>query len=153
MYFFFFFFKCDDTVCVHSHWWIQRVSGVQSRRAAFVLQHQRAHSQQSVLQQSAERLRPQVSETLLRLWTSLCVEMQSWCRDASGAPGLASAHGVGMPAWWSTAGPRLSSTTAPSLPSAWARRISCGQSSLKTESRAHNPCFSLHGVAVKVFSF
>lgn len=49
-------------VFVFSYWWIQRVSGVQSGRQTFAVQHQGAHRQQSLLQQSAARLRQQVSE-------------------------------------------------------------------------------------------
>lgn len=49
-------------LCVSSYWWIQRVSGVRSGRQALVVQRQGAHCQQSVLQQSAERLRQQVSD-------------------------------------------------------------------------------------------
>lgn len=136
------FILCDSGICVFSYWWVQRVSGVQSRRQTFVLQHQGAHRQQSLLQQSAERLRQQVSEhssvSEQRLNNSShckeAVKMYLFkCCDASAASGCVSAHGVGMPAWWSTVGLHSSSTTVPSLQSAWVRRISSGQSFLKTE--------------------
>lgn len=55
------YFTWQLCVFVHSYWHVQRVSGVWSGRETFVLQHQGAHRQQSVLQQSAERLRQQVS--------------------------------------------------------------------------------------------
>lgn len=135
------FILCDGGICVFSYWWIQRVSGVQSWRQTFVLQHQGAHRQQSLLQQPAERLRQQVSEhssvSEQRLNKSSYykepVKMYLFeCCDAS-ASGCVSAQGVGMPAWWSTVGLHSSSTTVPSLQSAWVRRISSGQSFLKTE--------------------
>lgn len=47
-------------VCACSHWRVQRVAGVHPRHQAPVLQHQGAHRQQGLLQQSAARLCKQV---------------------------------------------------------------------------------------------
>lgn len=53
------------SVFVYSHRWVQRLFGVQPRWQAFILQRKGAHRQQSILQQSTERLRQQVSELFL----------------------------------------------------------------------------------------